>query len=57
MSHLIDNFLEAKAYYEGKYYIAKPYCKDKLTKRIKEALQVLSGKAIAIHFKIDENEL
>ena len=56
MSYLIDTFLDATAEYKGEWYIAKPYCKDSLVKRIKEAIKVLRGKAIAIHFKADENE-
>lgn len=62
MSTLIDDLTKLPDYkkIDGKWYIAKPYdwqiCSIEtlfivVRKRIEEAFEVLTGKAIAVHFK------
>lgn len=38
----------------GKWYIAKPILKPKLTGKLKDCMKILTNKAIAVHFKEDE---
>ncbi len=39
---------------DGKWYIAKPILNLSLTIRLKDCIKILTGKAIAVHFKEDE---
>ena len=59
MSDLIDNFISSKTEIKGKWYVAKPMFYVGIYGiyfNIKQAFEVLLGKAIAVHFKIDEIE-
>lgn len=55
MSRLIDTLnRETCKCFNGKWYIAKPIGKDSLKSRIRDSFKILTGKAIAIHFREDE---
>ena len=57
MSILIDrlkNYDNTTKKIDGKWYIAKPILNSSLTIRLKDCIKVLTGKAIAVHFKEDE---
>lgn len=55
MSRLIDKIdYNTQVEIENRWYIAKPIGKDSLKFRIKIAIEVLTGKAIAFHYKEDE---
>ena len=55
MSRLIDKIdYNTKVRIGNRRYITKPVGKDSLKFRIKSAIEVLKGKAIAFHYKEDE---
>lgn len=55
MSRLIDSInKETTKCINGKWCIAKPVGKDSVLTRIKDSFEVLTGKAIAVHYKEDE---
>lgn len=58
MSKLIDNFINESisntTEIRGRWYCAKPCGKESLKFRIKNAIEVLTGKAVAVHYKEDE---
>lgn len=55
MSRLIDTIdFNTQVKIGDKWYIAKPVGKDSLKFRIKSAIEVLKGKAVAFHYKEDE---
>ena len=55
MSRLIDTVdFNMQVKIGNIWYIAKPVGKDSLKFRIKSAIEVLRGKAIAFHYKEDE---
>ena len=59
MSILIDKFLDSPlmcnaAQINGSWYIAKPIGKKKFRQRLADALRVLWGFSIAVHYKEDE---
>lgn len=55
MSRLLDDLnRENCKCIKGRWYIAKPVGKDPILTRIKTSLEVLTGKAIAVHYKEDE---
>lgn len=55
MSRLIDKIdYTTQVKIKNRWYIAKPVGKDSLKFRIKSAIEVLKGKAIAFHYKEDE---
>lgn len=57
MSRLIDTIdYNTQVKIGDKWYIAKPVGKDSLKFRIKSAIEVLKGEAIAFHYKEDEEE-
>lgn len=57
MSRLIDTIdYNTKVKIGNKWYIAKPVGEDSLEFRVKSAIEVLKGKAIAFHYKEDEEE-
>lgn len=55
MSRLIDKIdYNTQVKIGNKWYIAKPVGRDSLKFKIKSAIEVLKGKAIAVHYKEDE---
>lgn len=55
MSRLIDKIdYNTKVRIGNRRYIAKPVGKDSLKFRIKSAIEVIKGKAIAFHYMKDE---
>ena len=57
MSYLIDSFNDgSQQNVNGRWYMAKPCFMPYIWERCKDAWQVLIGKAIAVHFKVDEKE-
>ena len=55
MSRLIDKIdYNTQVKIGNMWYIAKPVGKDSLKFRIKSAIEVLKGKAIAFNYKEDE---
>lgn len=59
MSVLIDLFggpSENLVEINGKWYKAKPINNLPFKDRIKDSIKVLTGKAIAVHFKEDESK-
>lgn len=59
MSILIDKikkYENNKCLINEKWYIAKPVGKLSLKQRIKDCIEILNNKAIAVHYKEDEIE-
>jgi len=59
MSILIDklkNYGSTVRKIDEKWYIAKPVLNSSLTMKLKDCIKILTGKAIAVHFKEDEKE-
>jgi hypothetical protein len=57
MSTLIDSFMRTASEIDGKWWVAKPLQPSGLCGfriRLREAIQVLRGNAIAVHFKVDK---
>jgi hypothetical protein len=64
MSILIDDLLNQNCKSEveinGRYYVAKPapFCgRTEVEQRIKDAIKVLTGEVLAVHYKEDEEVL
>ncbi len=57
MSMLIDYINnDDQACIDGKWYIAKPVPYFIFMSRIKDAIRILRGKSIAVHYKEDEGK-
>lgn len=59
MSILIDKVKRMKSTQteiKGKWYIAKPLSNTTLKNKIKDCIKILTNKAIAVHFKEDEED-
>lgn len=57
MSRLIDTIdFNTRVKIGDKWYIAKPVGEDSLEFRVKSAIEVLRGEAVAFHYKEDEKE-
>ena len=51
---LIHNAKDTQTEFNGKWFVARPYGKYSLPKRIKEAWLVLTNRASTFHYKADE---
>lgn len=60
MSQLIDSFSNTSCEIGGKWWIAKPMLlrpgKHAIKTKLQWAWEILTGKAIAVHFKEDEGD-
>lgn len=60
MSILIDKlkkYEDTKCEIKGKWYIAKPTTYVTLKGKIKDCIKILKNKAIAVHYKEDEDKI
>ena len=57
MSMLIDCVSnENQALIEGRWYIAKPLPYLSILSRLRDAIRIITGKSIAVHYKEDEGK-
>ena len=57
MSYLIDSFKNTSCEIGGTWWISKPILNTSIKTKMKWILEILKGKAIAVHFKEDEKSV